>query len=229
MIKVIEFFAGIGAYHQALKELEIPFCKWDCKAKFLRKEKEKERDEVSKGYNYLKRNNFKVRDEYYTPKILVEPILEYVKPNSTVWCPFDTDDSEFVIGLREQGHEVIATHIWNNEDFFEIDVPECDYIISNPPFTRKLDVFERLYKIGKPFAMLMNLTAINYQEVGDFFLNKEWQLLIPNKKVSFDGNTAAFNTSYICHNMLPKDLMVVALEHNNSRRHFVASRMLKGD
>ena len=24
MIKVIEFFAGIGAYHQALKELEIP-------------------------------------------------------------------------------------------------------------------------------------------------------------------------------------------------------------
>lgn len=175
--------------------------------------------------NWLNSNSFNEKDEYYTPKILVLPILKYVKPKSTVWCPFDTDSSEFVINLREHGHTVIATHIWNDQDFFEIDVPNCDYIISNPPFTRKLDIFERLYKIGKPFAMVMGLPILNYQEVGTFFLDKEIQLLIVDKKVSFDGNTASFNNSYFCHKFLPKDLMFVSLEHNNSRKNYVGSRM----
>ena len=40
--------------------------------------------------------NHQVNDEYYTPPILVEIILPYVKKGSTVWCPFDTADSEFV-------------------------------------------------------------------------------------------------------------------------------------
>lgn len=181
--------------------------------------------------NWLKTNSFSEKDEYYTPKILVEPIKKYIKPNSTVWCPFDTENSEFVIAFKELGHKVIHTHIWNGEDFFEIDVPECDYIISNPPFTRKLEVFDKLYEIGKPFAMVMGLPILNYQEVGNFFLDKKLQLLIVNKKVSFDGNTASFNNSYFCYNMLPEDLMFADLEHNNSRKNYVASRMhndLKG-
>lgn len=181
--------------------------------------------------NWLKTNSFSEKDEYYTPKILVEPILKYIKPNSTIWCPFDTENSEFVIAFKELGHKVIHTHIWKGEDFFEIDVPECDYIISNPPFTRKLEVFDRLYEIGKPFAMVMGLPILNYQEVGNFFLDKKLQLLIVNKKVSFDGNTASFNNSYFCYNMLPEDLIFADLEHNNSRKNYVASRMyndLKG-
>ena len=177
--------------------------------------------------NWLNTNSFNKKDEYYTPKILVEPILKYVKPNSTIWCPFDIENSEFVIAFKELGHKVIHTHIWNGEDFFEIDVPECDYIISNPPFTRKLEVFDRLYEIGKPFAMVMGLPILNYQEVGTFFLDKDFQLLIVNKKVSFDGNTASFNNSYFCYDILPKDLMVVELAHNNSRNNFVPSRMTK--
>lgn len=27
-------------------------------------------------------------DEYYTPAYAVYPILKYLKPNSTIWCPF---------------------------------------------------------------------------------------------------------------------------------------------
>lgn len=177
--------------------------------------------------NWLNTNSFNEKDEYYTPRILVEPILKYIKPNSTIWCPFDTKNSEFVIALKEQGHKVIYTHIWNGEDFFEIEVPNCDYIISNPPFTRKLEVFERLYEIGKPFAMVMGLPILNYQEVGSFFLNKPLQLMIVDKKVSFDGNTASFNNSYFCYNLLPKDIIFEHLEHNNSNKHFVPSRMYK--
>lgn len=175
--------------------------------------------------NWLNRNMFNVNDEYYTPSILVKPILEYVKPNSVVWCPFDTEDSEFVIALKERGFKVIYTHIWNGEDFFDIPVPECDCIISNPPFSKKLDVFKRLYEIGKPFAMVCPLTSLNYQNVGTFFLDKDLQLLIVDKKISFDGNTSSFNSSYFCYNFLPKDLIFTHLENVNTGKNFVKSRM----
>lgn len=39
-------------------------------------------------------------DEYFTPKYAVDPILKYLKPNSTIWCPFDKDISEYVRVLR---------------------------------------------------------------------------------------------------------------------------------
>ncbi len=178
--------------------------------------------------NWLNTKSFQVKDEYYTPSILVKPILAYLKPKSLIWCPFDTENSEFVLMLKEAGHEVVYSHLIYGQDFFEY-LPEnfekVDYIISNPPFSLKLKVFERLYKLGKPFALVCPLTMLNYQEVGTFFLDKDLQLLIVDKKVSFDGNTASFNNSYFCHNVLPKDLMFAHLEHNNSRKHFTPSRM----
>lgn len=168
-------------------------------------------------------------DERYTPPILVKPILDYIKPNSTIWCPFDTKDSEFVILLREAGHKVIYSHIDLGQDFFKYEPTEkYDYIISNPPFSKKLEVLDRLYKLGKPFAMLMNIECLNYQVVGEFFLTKPLQLLIVDKKVSFDGNTASFNTSYFCNKMLPKDLIFYHLENNNTGINFIGSSVKEG-
>ena len=164
----------------------------------------KEGDKMS---SWLKGNSFNEKDEYYTPSILVKPILEYIKPNSVIWCPFDTEDSEFVILLKEAGHKVIFSHIWLGQDFFFYEPENYDIIISNPPFTRKLEVLKRLYELGKPFAVILGLPILNYQEVGEFFLGKDLQLLIVDKKVSFDGNTASFNNSYFCYKMLPLDII----------------------
>ena len=122
-------------------------------------------------------------DERYTPPILVEPILKYIKPNSTIWCPFDTENSEFVLILKEAGHNVIYSHIDLGQDFFDYEpIEKYDYIISNPPFSRKLDILNRLYKLNKPFAMLMNIERITI-----------------------------VNCRQICRNILPKDLMFYRL------------------
>ena len=165
-------------------------------------------------------------DERYTPPILVKPIIKYLKPNSVIWCPFDKKNSEFVLLLKEAGHKVIYSHIDLGQDFFEYQPNEdYDYIISNPPFSNKLDVLKRLYELNKPFAMLMNIECLNYQVVGEFFLDKPLQLLIVDKKVSFDGNTASFNTSYFCNNILPRQLIFTHLKHNNTGRNFIGSRM----
>ena len=165
-------------------------------------------------------------DERYTPPILVKPILNFLKPNSIIWCPFDTKNSEFVIQLKKAGHKVIYSHINLGQDFFEYEPKEnYNYIISNPPFSIKLKVLDRLYKLNKPFAMLMNIECLNYQEVGGFFIDKNLQLLIVDKKVSFDGNTASFNTSYFCKDILPKDLIFYHLENNNTGKNFIGSKM----
>ena len=164
-------------------------------------------------------------DEMYTPPILVKPILKYLKPNSTIWCPFDNEDSEFVIAFKEAGHKVVYSHIAYGQDFFTYEPKEYDYIISNPPFSRKLEVLKRLYLLNKPFAMILGLPILNYQEIGNFFIGKDLQLLIVDKKVSFNGNTASFNNSYFCHKILPKDIIFEHLEHNNSNKNFVKSRM----
>lgn len=168
-------------------------------------------------------------DERYTPPILVKPILNYIKPNSVVWCPFDTKNSEFVIQLKKHGHNVIYSHIDLGQDFFKYEPSEhYDYIISNPPFSKKIEILDRLYQLNKPFAMLMNIECLNYQVVGEFFLDKPLQLLIVDKKVSFDGKTSSFNTSYFCKDILPKDLIFFHLENNNTGTNFVGSNMLKG-
>lgn len=166
-----------------------------------------------------------VNDERYTPKILVMPILNFIPKDKVIWCPFDTEDSEFVIVLKQAGYNVVYSHIDNGKDFFEYEPKEYDYIVSNPPFSKKLKVLDRLYKLGKPFAMLMNIECLNYQVIGNFFLDKDLQLLIFDKKVSFDGNTASFNTSYFCRGILPKDLMFYHLEHNNTKNNFEPARL----
>lgn len=175
---------------------------------------------------WLNTNSFQERDEYYTPKSLVSLIIPYLEKGKTVWCPFDTENSEFVLTLKENGFNVIYSHLAYGQDFFKYEPNEnYDYIISNPPFSRKLEVLDRLYKLNKPFAMILPLPMLNYQEVGQFFLDKPLQLLIVDKKVSFDGNTASFNNSYFCYNLLPKDLIFAHLENNNSGKYFVPSRM----
>lgn len=193
-------------------------------------------------HTWLRQSSWNEKDEYYTPSILAQAIIPYLKCNSstfdippnqiTIWCPFDTVNSEFVITLKEAGFKVIHTHIWDGQDFFEYEPhEEYHYIISNPPFTRKLEVFERLFSLNKPFAMVMGLPILNYQEVGSFFhqyqeQGKHLQLLIVDKKVSFDGNTASFNNSFFCHGILDRDIVFHPLDHNNSRKHFIPSRMI---
>jgi hypothetical protein len=162
--------------------------------------------------------HYKKQDEYFTPKMLVEPIIQFLTKGSTIWCPFDKDTSNYVILLKEHGFNVIYSHIDDGKDFFNWN-PDVgyDYIISNCPFSKKLEVLKKLYFLNKPFAVLFPLPCLNYQIIGTFFLDKSLQLFIPDKKVSFDGNTSSFNTCYFCKDVLPKDLIFFHLELNKSK------------
>ena len=181
-------------------------------------------------------HTFNIKDEYFTPKCLVDILephiklwhrlfLEKQKREPIFWCPFDTKNSEFCLFLKKYNYQYIYSHIITGQDFFKYE-PEFDIAISNPPFSKKIEVFDKLIKTKKPFAMIMNIMALNYQIIGNLFINNDIQLLIPDKKISFDGNTSSFNSGYICKDFLSKDLIFCHIEKVNYRNNFIPSRMI---
>ena len=155
-------------------------------------------------------------------------LIDEVKP--VVWLPFDTEDSEFFHYFKDRGVPVEVSHLSMGEsfDFFKYEPRRWDIAVSNPPFSRKLDVFKRLYSLRKPWAMVMNTMALNYMEIGNFFADNPVQLLIPDKRVSYDGNPSSFNSCYVCRDFLRRDLQFCHLPHCNIGKDFVPSRMYKG-
>lgn len=199
------------------------------------KENETETIEVPRAIKHV----YTVNDDYRTPRYLVsclEPfILDFMKRHGinrplVVYCPFDTAESEYVRYFKEAEAKVIYGDIKTGQDFFDTPIPECDLVISNPPFSRKREIMVKLFAAKKPFALLMNLQAMQYQEMGQLFYEEEQrsesiQFIIPDKKVSFDGNTAAFCSGYYCWKFVEKT-QFVHLPHNNSKRFYVPAYSL---
>jgi hypothetical protein len=155
-------------------------------------------------------------DEFYTPMYAIEPILKYIKPNSIIWCPFDDEQSLYVQRLKKEGHTVIATHINNGVDFFNCEIPKCDYIISNPPHSLKGEVFERLFMIGVPLAMLVGVVGLfESQYRFNMFANNDFEIMYMNKRIAYfkDYNeqkpslNPPFSSVYLCKGMLPKQIV----------------------
>lgn len=155
-------------------------------------------------------------DEFYTPYYAIEPLLKYIKPNSTIWCPFDTDESLFVKTFEKLGYTVIYTHINDGYDFFETTPPECDYIISNPPYSCKGEVLERLFSFNVPFAMLVGVVGLfESQKRFNMFKNNDFEIMYMNKRIAYFKDYSEqkpslnppFSSVYVCHNMLPKQIV----------------------
>ena len=64
-------------------------------------------------------------------------------------------------------------------------------------------------------------------EIGNYLQITPVQMLIPDKRVSFDGNPSSFCSGYVCKGFLERDLEFCHLSHCNSGKDFVPSRMPK--
>lgn len=152
-------------------------------------------------------------DECYTPDYGVKPILEFIPKDAIVWCPFDTEESQFVKLISKQ-NLVVRSHINEGKDFFEYEPKEWDVIVSNPPFTKKRQYFERALSFGKPFALIMTNTWLNDSAPKQLFSEKDLQLLMFDKRMRFtspdgrDNNKITFSSSYFCWNFLPKQIIM---------------------
>lgn len=96
-------------------------------------------------------------DECETPSYGVVPIVKYIPDGAVVWCPFDKENSQYVQVIKGT-HEVVFSHKDLGQDFYDYEPSYWDVIISNPPYTRKRQIFERALLLQKPFALLMTNT-----------------------------------------------------------------------
>jgi hypothetical protein len=161
-------------------------------------------------------------DEFYTPAYAITPILKYVPSGSAVWCPFDTEDSLFVKMLRTAGHRVTATHIGAGEDFFKHEPPaHYDYIISNPPYSLKSEVFERLFTLKAKFAMLVGVVGLfESQRRFSMFRDNAFEIMFLNKRVAYFKSfeeqrpsvSPPFSSVYLTSGMLPHPMVFETIE-----------------
>lgn len=180
---------------------------------------------------------FTWNDESYTYPSLIIPIIKYIeefrknqgglkkkKEDLIIWCPFDvTEDTkyiwedweEFIVEasnyykiLKEEGYNVITSHIANWQDFFKYKPEDFDIIISNPPFKNKRKFFERALSFWKPFALLNPASWLNDGWVYNLFSDLSLQLLMPNARAKFFRNwkpiwdRPSFKAIYYCKDFL---------------------------
>ena len=133
-------------------------------------------------------------DEWYTPESAVMSIVGELPPRVVVWCPFDTEESNFVKVLRLCGFQVECSHIENeDEDFFNYEPSQWDIIVSNPPYSIRNKILERAFSFNKPFALLMNTNGLFDSKIRwDLFNQNDFSLFYLKGRVKYMkeyGNT----------------------------------------
>ena len=178
---------------------------------------------MSNNVGYL--TSDRTDDSLFSPFYIVDHIIKYIPKNKRIWCPFDIEEwSAFSVRLKEYGFDVISTHIYKGQDFFEYEPDEWNIIVSNPPFSLKDKVLERLYSFNKPFAILLPLNSLQGKTRYKYF-KQGIQLLSFDSRVSYHDKKhmenvvkgSPFATAYFCRDLLPKDLIIEEL-HEYERK-----------
>lgn len=164
-------------------------------------------------------------DECYTYRYAVEPLLEYLEPfrDKIIWCPFDTSESEFVKVFTENGFNVVYSHIDFGQDFYTFEPEKWDILISNPPFSNKTMMFERVISFKKPFALLMNIAYLNDGIAAKTFKDIDLQILSFNERMNFKGypkDKINFLSAYFCSGFLPKQIIFSDFRNRNQLNLF---------
>jgi hypothetical protein len=154
---------------------------------------------------------FQKHDDYMTPKSAWEDIQQFIPKDKVIWEAFygDGKSGEY---LQELGFNVIHKDV----DFFTSDLG--DIIVSNPPFSKKKEVFTRLRELDKPFIVICPAFTISTQYFKNLFKDNI-QLIIPKKRIQFQKqvngvvpegweNKCNFECFYYCYKIgLDKDII----------------------
>ena len=140
-----------------------------------------------------------------------------------IWCPWDTEHSEYVKVLGEWFDVVYSDKDMTGQDFMTWQPKKWDVIISNPPFQHKKQTFERALSFGKPFCILMTLNWLADSAPKQLFMEKDLQLLMFDKRIHFANlhgvvqKKTTFSSAYFCHDFLPKQIIMRKLVDPNAK------------
>lgn len=148
-------------------------------------------------------------DEWYTPVEVVQKCYELLNPRykSVIMCPYDTENSHFVKVGQMRSHTVIHSIT----DYLETDY-EYEYVITNPPFSIKNDVIERILRAGKPAALILPIDSLG--GVNRHRLFKEYgypSIYVPTKRIGFVDGTGLNRKANNFHSII----MLLNVNHSS--------------
>tara|TARA_R110000868_G_scaffold37858_4_gene133326 strand:+ start:2247 stop:2744 length:498 start_codon:yes stop_codon:yes gene_type:complete len=136
-------------------------------------------------------------NHYFTPPEAWKDIDKYIPKSKNIWEAFYNSSSPSPDALRELGcKEVISV----DEDFFKVDYG--DVIISNPPYSMKKKVFERLKALNKPFILIVPISIISKKFYKDTGFHK-CGIIVPKRRIHFikgkePTKRSWFDVIYLC-------------------------------
>ena len=155
-------------------------------------------------------------DDFYTPDEAIVPLLPYLKKEWIIW-ESASGTGNIVKFFREREMNIFGTDIKDGEDFLTSNRIDFDCIITNPPFSLKDKFLKKCFESGKPFAMLLPLTALEGKFRQTLYKKYGVQVILFNKRVNYQGhqnkNSCWFASAWFCFGLnLPKDLNFVELK-----------------
>lgn len=125
-------------------------------------------------------------DDFQTPPEALAPLLPYLHRDWVIWeCA--AGEGSLYCELLRQGYRATASDVIYDarQDFLSWSPPKYDCVVTNPPFSLKQEFLERVYALGKPFALLLPLTALETKKRQDLFKRFGIEIILFDKRVNF--------------------------------------------
>lgn len=143
-------------------------------------------------------------DEYETHKFDIKYLLECYaeKESDVVWDPFVARSGYSQSCIEGLGYKTTST----TTDFFHLDAPPTGttLIITNPPFSKKVEIMKQLCKWSIPFILILPTIVLQRDYFTEIVKSckRRWWIQLPNKSLFFHvggekKGTPAFKCCFI--------------------------------
>jgi len=159
-------------------------------------------------------------DCYETPEELVRLLADLLPPGSAVWEPF-VGSGRSTRALAAAGHRVARVA----PDFFAERRPplvggQAPILVTNPPWSIKRDVFERLAALGvERAAILVPIETLQTHYLHRWLAGRQLQLVVPRHRVRFYSGSRRLDrpfphtVAWFCVGLgLPSDVVIAQNE-----------------
>ena len=118
-------------------------------------------------------------DDWETPREAFMDVADLIV-GKTIWDPFYSQGRAATFLMEAGAKEVIH----EKRDAFEWQ-PECNLIVTNPPFSIKKKCLAYLLSLGKDVLILLPLIDICSKWFGEVVGAHQYHLYVPNKRYAF--------------------------------------------
>lgn len=155
-------------------------------------------------------------DDWQTPPHALGPLLPYLKPDWLIWEPC-AGKGNLVKAMRDRELLVYASDIKRGVNFLKLPargrlieetsfiVDNFDCIVTNPPYSLKLEFLTRAYELRKPFAFLMPLFTFEGPTRQALFEKYGLEVILIDKRVEFEPppgrNPIGFATAWFTNGL----------------------------